>query len=144
MASRDLKDLHDAIEPLARSFLTLATGLLKQQSHALEVRILCTYRAQAEQDALYAQGRTKPGAKVTWVKNSAHNTDLPETKDGDAEAFDVGIFENGRYLKGDTARELELYRALGPIGEGIGLVWGGRWKTPDLPHYERKNWREAK
>lgn len=29
-------------------------------------------RTQAEQDALYAQGRTKPGKKVTWTRNSRH------------------------------------------------------------------------
>lgn len=27
---------------------------------------------------------------------------------------------------------------LGTIGEGLGLTWGGRWKRPDLPHFEYK------
>lgn len=142
MASRDLKDLHDAIEPLAREFLAKANALLKAKSATLEARIICTWRPQSEQDALYAQGRTKPGNKVTWVRQSAHNTDLPHTPDGDAEAFDVGVFDGGRYLAGANLRELELYNLLGPVGESLGLIWGGRWSTPDRPHFERAGWKD--
>jgi len=25
---------------------------------------------------------------------------------------------------------------LGKLGESLGLEWGGRWKTPDLPHFQ--------
>lgn len=31
-----------------------------------------TFRPQARQDELYAQGRTKPGVQVTWTKHSRH------------------------------------------------------------------------
>ncbi|MEN7429144.1 MULTISPECIES: M15 family metallopeptidase [Chromobacterium] len=142
MSSRDPADLHESIRATALQFLAQANAALKASSSDLEVRFTCTWRPQSEQDALYAQGRTKPGPKVTWVTNSAHNTDLLETPRGDAEAFDVGVFEQGRYLPGANARELALYQRLGPIGEKLGLVWGGRWKSsPDYPHYERANWR---
>ncbi|QZA80175.1 M15 family metallopeptidase [Deefgea piscis] len=144
MSSRELKDLHASIRTLAAQFVAEANATLQQQNPALEVRLVCTWRPQAEQNALYAQGRTKPGPKVTWVTQSAHNTDLPDTPDGDAEALDIGVFENGKYLQGNTARELGFYLRLGPIGERFGLVWGGRWQTPDYPHFERKEWRTAK
>ena len=141
MSSRDLKDLHASIRHLAEQFISEANLALKQNNPSIEVRLICTWRAQAQQDELYEQGRTKPGKKVTWTKSSAHNTDLPETPHGDAEALDVGVFENGKYLQGNNAREVGFYLSLGPIGERYGLVWGGRWKTPDYPHYERKDWR---
>ncbi|QKJ68010.1 M15 family metallopeptidase [Deefgea piscis] len=144
MSSRDLKDLHVSIRVLAEQLVAEANAALQQQNPALAVRLVCTWRPQSEQNALYAQGRTKPGRKVTWVTHSAHNTDLADTAHGDAEALDVGVFENGKYLQGNTARELAFYLCLGPIGERLGLAWGGRWKTPDYPHFERKKWRTAR
>ncbi|MBM5575247.1 M15 family metallopeptidase [Deefgea sp. CFH1-16] len=144
MSSRDLKDLHVSIRLLAEQLVAQANAALQQQNPALAVRLVCTWRPQSEQNALYAQGRTKPGRKVTWVTHSAHNTDLADTAHGDAEALDVGVFENGNYLQGNTARELAFYLCLGPIGERLGLAWGGRWKTPDYPHFESKKWRTTR
>jgi hypothetical protein len=39
-----------------------------------KVEVAETYRSQARQDALYAQGRTDPGAVVTWTRASNHTT----------------------------------------------------------------------
>lgn len=30
-----------------------------------------------------------------------------------------------------------LWEKIGDIGEALGLSWGGRWKWPDRPHFER-------
>jgi len=49
-------------------------------------------RSQAEQDALYAQGRTTPGPIVTWTKHSRHLDGL---------GVDFGLFRGG-YYKDDT------------------------------------------
>ena len=40
----------------------------------LNVLITETYRSQERQDYLYAQGRTRPGNKVTWTKSSRHTS----------------------------------------------------------------------
>ena len=37
-----------------------------------EVRVVETHRSQARQDALWAQGRTRPGPVVTWTRSSNH------------------------------------------------------------------------
>jgi peptidoglycan L-alanyl-D-glutamate endopeptidase CwlK len=52
-------------------------------------------------------------------------------------AFDIGVFENGKYLGNSPS-----YRVVGPIGTALGLEWGGNWKTfVDLPHYQlRPSW----
>lgn len=39
-----------------------------------DVAIVSGLRTQAEQDRLYAQGRTVPGPIVTWTRNSAHTS----------------------------------------------------------------------
>lgn len=64
----DLKELNPLVEFLARK----AIEDIKDQG--VNPLIVETYRSQARQNTLYAQGRTKPGSKVTWTKNSKHTT----------------------------------------------------------------------
>lgn len=80
-------------------------------------------RTQSEQDRLFAQGRTAPGPVVTWTRRSRHIG---------GRAFDVTLFTHD----GAPCWESPAYRRAGEIGQRLGLVWGGRWKTPDEPHFE--------
>lgn len=93
-------------------------------SHGLSVRFISGLRSYDEQTALYAKGRTAPGPKVTNAKAgySWHNWGT---------AVDIGIFKGSKYLP-----ESPAYGWLGPIGEACRLDWGGRWRTPDRPHYQ--------
>ena len=87
--------------------------------------VTCTRRTQAEQDKLYAKGRTDPGPIVTWTRNSKHI---------EGKAFDIAITVNGK-----VTWESAPYLVAGPIGESVGLEWGGSWKeSKDLPHYQIK------
>lgn len=91
-------------------------------------RIVSGNRTWAEQDALYAQGRTKPGNVVTNARGgqSNHNFGI---------AWDIGIFDaSGKYLG-----ESPYYRQVSKIGKDLGLEWGGDWKSiVDTPHYQIK------
>jgi len=54
-------------------------------------------------------------------------------------AWDVGIFENGKYYAGDTQKEDKAYVELGGFIKANvpGLEWGGDWKGfVDKPHYQ--------
>ena len=93
-------------------------------AHGLTVKFVSGLRSYKEQDSLYAQGRTKPGPKVTNAKAGYSNHNF-------GTAVDVALFEGKKYLTSSSA-----YAWLGPIGEACKLNWGGRWKTPDRPHYE--------
>ena len=55
--------------------------------YGIEYILTCTRRSQAEQEALYEQGRSKPGPIVTWTLKSKHLT---------GEAFDFVIMVNGK------------------------------------------------
>lgn len=95
--------------------------------HGWVVRLISGTRSYAEQDALYAQGRTAPGKIVTNARpgQSWHNFGL---------AVDIGIFDGtGKY---QTAAE--PYRELGAIGRALdGIEWGGSWpRFPDFPHFQ--------
>lgn len=82
------------------------------------------YRTFEEQDALYAQGRTKPGSIVTNAKGgeSLHNFRC---------AFDVAFKKgNGVSYDGD-------FVMLGKVGKILGLEWGGDWTSfVDKPHFQ--------
>lgn len=86
------------------------------------------YRTFAQQAALYAQGRTTMGRIVTNAKPgfSWHNW---------RRAFDVVI----EAFPGDTTPN-DVYDGpwsiVGDLGEFCGLEWGGRWKHPDIPHFQ--------
>ena len=90
----------------------------------LTFKVIQGRRTQAEQDALYAKGRTAPGPKVTWTRNSRHLT---------VRAIDLALFQGK-----NVVWESKHYARAGEIGEELGLVWGGRWKggKTDKPHFE--------
>jgi len=131
MASRKIEDLHPDLQPLCRAFLEQA----EQQN--IDVLITCTFRSNAEQTALYAQGRTAPGRIVTRAKagQSAHNF----TIDGQpaAKAFDVVPLVDG---KPQWDARHPAWQALGKIGMGLGLNWYGAPGSafPEFPHFELK------
>lgn len=111
---------------------TFANLLIELKKHFQEKGIECKYisghRTYAEQDALYAKGRTAPGPIVTKARGgfSNHNFGV---------AVDVGLFlPDGRYL-GDTP----FYRDIGKVvAKFPTLEWGGDWKFVDEPHIQWK------
>jgi len=108
-----------SVQPLARALVQ------KSAQNGIRIKIISGLRTYAEQDALYAQGRTKPGNVVTNVKGgySNHNFGI---------AFDIGIFEGTKYIS-----ESPKYKAVGILGMELGLEWGGNWKTiVDQPHFQ--------
>lgn len=124
-SERNIATLHPKMQELARAFLSGAIPICK--AFGFDVRIICGTRTYAEQDALYAKGRTTAGPKVTNARAgfSRHNFGV---------AFDIGIFKGPKYY-GDHS----LYSECGLVGESLGLEWGGRWKKlVDRPHFEAK------
>jgi peptidoglycan L-alanyl-D-glutamate endopeptidase CwlK len=110
----------------AREFLIAAQGL------PFSYKILSGTRTYSEQDELFAKGRTAPGPRVTNAKGGASNHNF-------GIAWDVGVFDGGRYLTGATAQENQAYIGLGNhiLANVIGLEWGGNWQGfVDRPHYQ--------
>lgn len=107
------------VRPLARALIQ------KAAQNGIRIKIISGLRSYAEQNALYAQGRTADGPKVTNARGgySNHNFGI---------AFDVGVFEGTKYL-GESPK----YKAVGVLGRDIGLEWGGNWKDfSDQPHFQ--------
>jgi peptidoglycan L-alanyl-D-glutamate endopeptidase CwlK len=126
-SEKNIETLLPEVRPIARALVQ------KAKQSGIQIKILSALRTYAEQNDLYAKGRTKPGAKVTNARGgfSNHNFGI---------AFDVGVFEGVKYL-GDSAK----YKAVGVLGMDLGLEWGGSWKTiVDQPHFQlRPEWAES-
>jgi len=107
------------VRPIARTLVHHAA------SAGIRIKIISGLRTFAAQDALFAQGRTRPGRKVTNARGgfSNHNFGI---------AFDIGVFEGTRYLP-----ESPKYNAVGALGIELGLEWGGNWKSfVDAAHFQ--------
>jgi len=121
---RNIATLHPRAQEKSREFMGRAVPFIA--ASGAEVRVIAGLRTYAEQDALYAQGRTTPGPRVTNARGGWSNHNF-------GTAWDVGIFKGGKYLD-----ESPLYQQLGRVGQSLGLEWGGAWKFTDEPHFEVK------
>lgn len=116
-ADRNLSSLAPTAQKACRLFLDTC------QKNKLPIFITETYRSQERQDYLYAQGRTRPGNKVTWAKKSRHTLRY---------AWDIAC--SPPYALYDT----ELIKKAGQVAQSLGIEWGGTWKEQDTCHFEVK------
>lgn len=114
----DQFNLKPKVARMAEEFIS------KCAEQGIEIAITEGFRSIARQNALYAQGRTKPGRIVTNAKGgqSNHNYGV---------AIDVVFVKDGKNTyAGDWDR-------IGQIGKSIGFAWGGDWISfRDRPHFE--------
>lgn len=126
---QNLATLNANSQPLFRAFMRAL--LAHFAGSGIVPKLISGTRTCAEQNALFAQGRTAPGPVVTKARcgQSNHNFGC---------AADVGLFGRGGYLE-----DSPLYLEIGPLAESAGLAWGGRWKNiKDYPHVEAVQFRE--
>jgi peptidoglycan L-alanyl-D-glutamate endopeptidase CwlK len=116
--SRNINDLHPKVAAMTTEFVN------RCKAANIDVIITSTYRDIESQNALYEQGRSLPGKKVTNAKGgqSFHNWKV---------AFDFCPIVNGKAAWSDAA----LFTKCGEIAESVGLEWAGRWvKFKELAH----------
>lgn len=119
---RDISALTENAQRACRLFLQ------ECKRHGLKVLITETYRSQERQNYLYSQGRTREGKIVTWTRTSRHTS---------RRAWDIC-----KNSKGEEYSDRGFFDKCGEIANGLGISWGGEWKTPDMPHFEvDDNWR---
>lgn len=122
--SRDKTLLHPELLQIVQEFEK------RCKAAGLNVLVTETYRTKAEQDALYAKGRTAPGNIVTNCRypNSPHCWGV---------AFDFCRNVRGREYDDSDG----FFKKCGEIGKSLGLAWGGDFKSfVDKPHLELKKY----
>lgn len=146
MPSRQITDLCEQLQPIAVQFLALCNGNELIKKAGFEVFISCTYRSKAEQDKVYAQGRTAPGKVVTQARGGQSPHNCTEGQKPAARAFDVAV----RYMGSNNLlwdAQSPVWRRLVAIGDGLGLENGGRMLKKngkplgDWPHFQLKGWK---
>ena len=124
-SKRSLRNM-DGVHPDLQQVLHTALGL-----GVIDFVVIQGVRTQAEQDRLYAQGRTEPGPVVTWTRNSKHLVQ----DDGWGHAVDVVPYPT-------FFDDREAFYTLGGVIqsaaslEGKSLRWGESFRNTDLPHWE--------
>lgn len=107
-----------------------------------KMRVTSTLRTAVEQDALYAQGRTKPGQIVTNAKGwqSLHNyalaLDFALIVDSNADnIYDQTSWDTKKDYDGDLKSDwMEVVNTF----KKYGWEWGGDWKSfKDMPHVQK-------
>ena len=132
MPSRSKSDLN---EILVDAYDKACAEFLRLYPEKPQPFITTTFRSNAEQDELYALGRTKKGKVVTNAKSgdSAHNYNP-------SAAFDIAFISLNRKLDWDKALFklfAEIIVKIQPLVEA-----GVNWKSfPDAPHFQLKDWR---
>jgi peptidoglycan L-alanyl-D-glutamate endopeptidase CwlK len=135
---KDQKTL-DRIKLLHPKLRDEADKIYDEICKALTGRAICrftsTLRTFAEQNAIYAEGRTKPGSIKTNAKQgfSFHNYGL---------AIDIALIIDGKTaswdMKGDFDKDGKSdWMEVVAIFKQFGWEWGGDWKFFDGPHFQK-------
>lgn len=155
MASRKIEDCTPSLQGKIKAF-TIA--MFKA---GIPFMITCTARTVNEQQAFYAQGRNdlatvnklreiaglapisqSDNQKVTWTLHSEHLIDLDDGNPNNdkSRAFDIAITRDKKPIwdlkVNVNGNKIPDYDEAGLIGESVGLKWGGRFSTPDRPHFQ--------
>lgn len=99
-------------------------------------------RTTAQQQALYAKGRTTAGSKVTNVDGVKSKSNHQVKSDGYGYAVDLYAYYNGSVQVND---DKTIINKIAPHIKatakklGITIQWGGDWTSfKDYPHFELK------
>lgn len=142
---RDIKSIH-TVQLLHPKIADEVKALIEKAESffptSIAIRIAQGLRTIDEQNALYAQGRTKPGSIVTKAKGgqSYHNYGLAidfcllQDKNGDGK-YETVSWKVAEDFDKDGIPD---WREVVDVFEKAGYTWGGRWaKMVDAPHLEK-------
>lgn len=131
---RDVSQLHPELQKKVEELQKLC------KKNGITIGIGECVRTVAEQDALYAKGRTTTGSVVTNCKGSSYSS---MHQWGVAFDFYLIMDVDGDGKTADDAynNSTKLFDEVGKLGQSIGLEWGGSWKSPvDKPHFQLPDW----
>ncbi len=141
---RDIEALHPAVARRCRGLLEAC------KERGLHLMVTSTLRSHDEQAALYSQGRKtldrvnalRQKARLAPIKAEDNRivTNATTSTHEFGLAFDVALIKDGT-PHWDQSLDLNDsgladYQEVGSVGEGLGLIWGGRFRHRDLCHFE--------
>lgn len=125
MADREINHLLPTVRDAAKAALAEIDG------KGIKYVVTCTLRTHAEQAALYAQGRTTPGKKVT-------NANAGQSFHEYGVALDIYPIVNGKI--DFSGSHLDVWKAIAEAFKKHGFEWAYEWKTfKEMPHFQMTN-----
>ncbi len=132
VSQKRIKLLHPKVANEVMSLVAQANAQLTKHS---QIRIVQGLRTIDEQNALYAQGRTAAGKKVTNAKGgqSLHNYGL---------AIDFCLLIDNKEISWDLKKDwdgdkIADWMEVVKVFKNAGWEWGGNWKFTDNPHFQK-------
>jgi peptidoglycan LD-endopeptidase CwlK len=119
-------DTNKLYQPFFKKLVLLAANCAARGNSYVAIS---GFRSHAEQDVLYAQGRTTPGKIITQAKGgqSYHNFGVAVDWALDKDSNKPGLQPSWTY---------DDYKILAEEAEKLGLEAGYRWKFQDPPHIQ--------
>lgn len=134
--------IRGASSQLAIAMDQFAARMLLLGHHLAFVQV---WRSPATQNALYAQGRTKPGRIVTDARagQSAHCCMIGITPA--SQAFDIAPQINGQIYWPMDEHTQDFWSDARDTGRMLGLVWGATFNTPprDFGHFQLSTFKKV-
>lgn len=132
--ARNVSQLHPRLQQKLREFQALCS------SQGIQIVIGECLRTEAEQNALYAIGRTVAGKKVTNARGTSYSS---QHQWGVAADFylDMDVDQNGKTADDSYNNSKGYFEKAGALAKSVGLGWGGDWTSMrDLPHVYLPDW----
>ena len=113
----------------------IARVLDRMRAAGHPMRVCQGLRTVAMQAALYQQGRTVPGKRVTNADGVRKLSNHQAKEDGPYRGYGCAV--DCCFATGDPFGEAQPWRLYGEAVRAEGLVWGGDWvRFVDRPHAE--------
>ena len=131
---RDITQLHPELQE------KLNKTISDCQKAGITVKIGECYRTVEEQEALYAQGRTKAGNIVTNARGTSYSSQHQWYIAADFFLV-MDVDKDGKTSDDSFNNSTGLFDKVGAIAKKNGLGWGGDWTSPvDKPHLYLPHW----
>lgn len=135
-----MRDINGLVPAVREKLVILQT---KAKEEGIDFIVVQTLRTAAEELAYFAQGRKTldevnrlrgdAGLEpVTCEENRHIVTKVMTSMHEFGCAFDIAVVRDGKACWND----IPAYKAVGAIGESLGLRWGGTFSFKDWGHFE--------
>lgn len=138
------------LEPETAKMVDVAEAILKERKK--EGKRTSGKRTDQEQIALASQGR-KPLGVVNALRFKANMRPISESENKYTVTDCNGVTQKSKHQTGEAMDYVPRdkngnacwpkmsdprWKEIAEVFELVGMEWGGRWKKPDYPHYQKK------
>lgn len=121
----------EGVTPALAFYVQQADQIVRHQAPGLSLTVVSGYRSPAHQQRLLARWMSgdRRGLVARPAARSAHT---------EGRAVDLGWVWHGSNVPAASVPR-EYWQFLADLFEPVGVVWGGRFRSPDVVHFELRS-----